>query len=76
MFQTLNLVFRTHWSKESLDVGFIEEAKVVKVFINMAMSSLKLGKNPHTHTHTKVVIEENQIHCIHTPPEKTCYSLQ
>lgn len=42
----LESVFKSLWSKENLDMGFIEEAKLLKVFINLAMSFLKLAKNP------------------------------
>lgn len=42
----LESVFKSLWVKEYLDMGFIEEAKPLKVFINLAMSFLKLAKNP------------------------------
>lgn len=42
----LESVFKSLWKKENLDMGFTEEAKPLKVFINLAISFLKLAKNP------------------------------
>lgn len=42
----LESVFKSLWVKEYLDMGFIEEAKPLKIFINLAMSFLKLANNP------------------------------
>ena len=41
----LESVFKSHWGKKSLGMGFIEEANPLKVFINLTMSFLKLAKN-------------------------------
>lgn len=67
----LESVFKSHWGKKSLGMGFIEEANPLKVFINLTMSFLKLAKN----SLKMVVIPENQVHCTHITPEKTCYSI-